>query len=182
MIYVEAPEYKDYPSVFLAGGITGCPDWQEEVVKFLEPLPIIVYNPRREDFPIDDPMAADVQIEWEYRYLNKVDFRLFWFPKETICPIVLYELGKYANVANRCRADEGTGGNFVVGTHRDYQRRQDVVIQTGLVHPNKEVYYDLANVVFNSVIEMDKRWKILREEKLHDFMSFDRYVEAFKEA
>jgi len=181
MIYVEAPEYKDYPSVFLAGGITGCPDWQEEVVKFLEPLPIIVYNPRREDFPIDDPMAADVQIEWEYRYLNKVDFRLFWFPKETICPIVLYELGKYANVANRCRADEGTGGNFVVGTHRDYQRRQDVVIQTGLVYPSKNIFRDLANTVYALVLELNKRWQILHEGPLEGYNYFAPYNEAFPE-
>lgn len=28
MIYIESP--KDYPSVFSAGGITNCPNWQKE--------------------------------------------------------------------------------------------------------------------------------------------------------
>jgi hypothetical protein len=173
VIYVEAPKYEEWPSVFLAGGITGCPDWQKQVVEFLKPIPIVVYNPRREDFPIGDPEAANEQIEWEYHFLKKVSFRFFWFPKETICPIVLYELGKYAN--------GNPVGNFVVGTHRDYQRRQDVVIQTGLAHPGKDIHFDLANTVYDLVIEMDRQWGILRERKLHDYMSFDMYAKYFEE-
>ena len=50
-------------SVFLAGGITDCPDWQSEVIKYLRryeinnKLDLVVYNPRRKFFDIynDDP-------------------------------------------------------------------------------------------------------------------------------
>ena len=55
MEYIEAPnKVKHRPtksSIFLAGGITGCPDWQKHVVTTLRDLPVRIYNPRRSDFP-----------------------------------------------------------------------------------------------------------------------------------
>ena len=36
-IEVDTPGY-DLPSIFLAGGITGCPDWQAEMRVMLDPL------------------------------------------------------------------------------------------------------------------------------------------------
>jgi hypothetical protein len=52
MIYIEAPNsYQpasgDGPSVFLAGGITGCPDWQRDARALLDAAPVVVLNPRR---------------------------------------------------------------------------------------------------------------------------------------
>jgi hypothetical protein len=35
------------PAVFLAGGITGCPDWQAELVRMLADVPVALLNPRR---------------------------------------------------------------------------------------------------------------------------------------
>jgi hypothetical protein len=99
VLYVEAPSGYDpgtLPAVFLAGGITGCPDWQAEVVRMLADAPLALLNPRREDFPIHDPAAAPAQIEWEYRHLGKADAALFWFPCETLCPIALDELGAWS--------------------------------------------------------------------------------------
>lgn len=53
---------------FLAGGITGCKDWQKQVIDYLENQPdtdnLVIFNPRRENFPINDPSAAEEQIKW----------------------------------------------------------------------------------------------------------------------
>src|SRR5882724_7144555 len=96
--YIEAPaQYTGAgPSVFLAGGITGCPGWQDHAASRLGDLPLAVLNPRRADFPIDDPSAAEAQIAWEHRHLRRAAAALFWFPSETLCPITLYELGAFS--------------------------------------------------------------------------------------
>src|SRR5262245_48830305 len=139
MRYIEAlTEYEPegLPSLFLAGGITGCPGWQETVVRQLKEEAVVILNPRRANFPIDDPTAAQTQIKWEHRHLRKADAVLFWFPSETLCPITLYELGSWSM----------TTKPLFVGVHPDYQRRQDVEIQTRLVRPEVKVHYDLVSV------------------------------------
>ena len=140
VFYIESPECLiDMPkgkSVFLAGGITNCPDWQQEMVGLLCDTSVILLNPRSADFPIGDPDAAQEQIEWEYNHLRKANGILFWFPCETICPIVLYELGAWSM----------TTLPIFVGVHPQYQRRQDVEIQTGLVRPDVRVVYSLKDL------------------------------------
>ena len=97
MRYIEAvSEYirqEGDKSLFIAGGITDCPDWQQDIVKLLSDTDITLLNPRRSNFPIHDPNAALEQIAWEHEMLRCARAISFWFPKETICPIVLYELG-----------------------------------------------------------------------------------------
>lgn len=140
MIYIEAlnePKHFIRRSLFLAGGITGCPDWQADVVGLLKDSDIVVFNPRRKDFPIHDPNAARKQIEWEHEYLRMADAILFWFPCETLCPIVLYELGAWSMTAKP----------LAVGIHPDYQRRQDVEIQTKLARPDVAIVYSLPDLV-----------------------------------
>lgn len=122
--------------VFLAGGISGCPDWQSEMIGLLQPAELTLFNPRRKEFPINDPAAARVQIEWEYRYLRKAAAVLFWFPCETLCPIVLYELGAWSM----------TKKPLFVGVHPEYKRRQDVEIQTRLVRHDVQVAYSLNDL------------------------------------
>jgi len=148
MRYVEAPEEFDTGrySIFLAGGITNCPDWQQDMVSLLQDTDLVLLNPRRKDFPIHDPGAAEAQIAWEHRYLRKAGGVLFWFPCETLCPIVLYELGAWSM----------TKKPIYVGVHPEYQRRQDVEIQTRLVRPNVKIVYslqDLARLVKADRIE-----------------------------
>ena len=53
--YIEAPSdepAKNDESIFLAGGISNCPDWQKEVAEeFEKDLDrLTVYNPRRKNF------------------------------------------------------------------------------------------------------------------------------------
>lgn len=147
--YIEAPSSalgKHRNRLFLAGGITGCPDWQADVVNELTMAGVdelTVYNPRRKDFPIHDPTAAAAQIAWEYAKLGRASSVLFWFPCETLCPIVLYELG----------AQSKQFKPIFVGCHPDYQRKQDVIIQLQLARPGVEVVFSTKELV-----EKVKQW------------------------
>ena len=135
MEYIEALQEYDgkKKSVFLAGGITGCPDWQAELAGLLKELDIVLLNPRRSDFPKGDSLEARKQIEWEHRQLRNAGAISFWFPKETLCPISLYELGAHSM----------TGKRLFIGVHPDYARRYDVEIQTSLARPDIEIVYSL---------------------------------------
>ena len=114
--------------LFLAGGITGCPDWQSEVIGRLKRTKnldrLVVYNPRRENFPIGDPNAAEEQITWEYRYLSKCDiFSMYFCAGESDQPICMYELGRYGS---------GWGNIPVISVEDGYKRAKDVQIQIKL--------------------------------------------------
>lgn len=129
--YIESPTPlampQDCPILFLAGGITNCPDWQKEAVALLgKGPPLIVLNPRRAHFPIHNSSAAQQQITWEFEHLAQADMILFWFPCETLCPIVLYELGRWGHSTKP----------LFVGTHPNYKRRHDVQIQMHLARPD----------------------------------------------
>jgi hypothetical protein len=147
---IEAPKKysptKKETSVFLAGGITNCPDWQKKMINLLSDIPdIVIYNPRRKNFPMDDPNAAEVQITWEYNYLKSCDALLFWFSRGSLNPIVLYELGKHLNSSDK---------KGVIGIDPEYERKQDVEIQTKLSRPDIEIVYsldDLAMGFLNSI-------------------------------
>jgi len=137
MIYVEAPNTSDAGiSIFLAGGITGCENWQMNLVNKIRPLDITVFNPRRENFPIHDPNAANAQIKWKYDHLRKASFISFWFCKETMCPIVLFELGQHSMT---CKP-------LLVGMDPKYSRRQDIEIQMGLKRPEIKIVYNLDDL------------------------------------
>ncbi len=151
MKYIESPKVyipdPDDTSVFLAGGITNCPDWQCDIADLLEGTHLVLLNPRREHFPIGDPQAAPEQIAWEHRYLRKASAVLFWFPHETLCPIVLYELGAWSM----------TDKPIFVGVHPEYKRRLDVELQTRFVRPKVKVVYslqDLASQVADTMAQL----------------------------
>lgn len=137
MQYVEAPDTWDGRgrALFLAGGISGCPDWQAEAAAELADTALVLLNPRRAAFALSDPAAAEQQIVWEHGHLRAAHAILFWFPCETLCPITLYELGAWSMDPAK---------PLFVGTHPDYQRRQDVVIQTRLARPALTVVHSLA--------------------------------------
>lgn len=129
-------EGENRPFVFMCGGITNCPDWQQDFVKLMEPQSRgTLFNPRRADFPIGDPNAAKEQITWEFNALNGAHMYIFWFSDATIQPIVLFELG--ARLAER-RKDRYSGrvaSTILIGIEEGYTREQDVRIQTELVDP-----------------------------------------------
>lgn len=128
------PNPDEGPGTFLAGGITDCPDWQAEMTLLLSETNLTVLNPRRENFPIDDPAAAPEQILWEHTHMRRADRILFWFPAATLCPIVLYELGAWSMTDKR----------IAIGIEPGYQRAQDVIIQTQLQRPDVPIVTTLS--------------------------------------
>jgi len=126
-------------SVFLGGGITNCPNWQKDIVEYFKDTDLNIFNPRQDNFDINNTDASNAQIEWEYKYLNACEVILFWFPEETLCPITLYELGKYTQ----------THKNVFVGCHANYKRKFDVVKQLSLSRPDIKVVFDIPSLAKN---------------------------------
>ena len=118
-------------SIFLAGGISGCRDWQSDLIEELQNLDskglvdfsgLCIFNPRRETFDVTDESAAIEQIKWEHKCLEECDICSFFFPSsKSVQPITLYELGKHMS-KHSC----------VVGIQKGYLRTEDVKIQLSL--------------------------------------------------
>lgn len=152
MIYIEAPtpyhkaiHGQHQKKLFLAGGITSCPPWGEMVVDLLKNEDAMLFNPRRKNFDTRDPSATEAQIMWERAHLIEANAILFWFPKETLCPITLLELGCWL-----------AGGGYThkplfIGTHPEYQKREDVVIQTSLIRKDVSKIHDSLESLVSEV-------------------------------
>jgi len=127
---ITSPEPLEHPfqkSIFLAGGISDCSDWQKDVAeRIATETDTIVYNPRRVDFDMSaGEELSRIQIRWEWHALRICPFNLFWFPGETLCPITLME---YGSAMERIRV-----GGLMCGTHPNYARRFDIIEQTELM-------------------------------------------------
>ena len=129
---IETPVYK---TVFLAGGITGCKDWQSEVIKELIHDDITIFNPRQEHFDITDISAADKQIAWEYKRLEQMDvFSMYFCASDSDQPICMYELGRnIVRMQNRFPSDWES--RIVISIEEGYKRKKDVIVQVGLCAP-----------------------------------------------
>lgn len=144
--------------LFLAGGITNCENWQSEILKkFVEDSEkfeylhnVIVYNPRRQNFPMDNQEESEKQIIWEYNKLKESDIIAFWFSKGSINPISLYELGKWGN---------STDKNTIIGIDIEYERKKDVEIQTKLARPDINITYKLRDFYYQILQEIKKIYK-----------------------
>lgn len=159
MKYIECPEEYNHPfdsnKLFLAGGISNCADWQSEMVSLLANTHYTIYNPRRKNFGLTDSRP---QIEWEFKYLARANHILFWFPKETVCPITLFEYGK---ALGSYRDMDGMYHRLYVGCHPDYSRKIDLEIQTELVDESikiasslEELAEQLINPVTDDIVEV----------------------------
>lgn len=136
MQVIEAPNsYPERSDLFLAGGISNCPDWQSTMAGLLAHCPGYAINPRRSGHLTGD--IAEEQIKWEYDALRAVDTVMFWFPEETLCPITLFELGVFT---------QRTQTRLVVGTHPNYARRLDVITQLSLARPEVNVQNSLEGL------------------------------------
>ena len=131
---------KEEVAAFLAGGITNCREWQSEVLEHLKEYDrneysldkLVIYNPRRENFPIDDPSASYQQIKWEFDALQKMDiFSMFFAEGPSQQPICLYELGRNL-VMMQNRFPISFLNRIIVACSPDYSRSSDVYIQTQL--------------------------------------------------
>ena len=135
-----SPSIEDpkYTSVFLAGGITNCKNWQKEVIKELNDIEkLTIYNPRRTNFDLSNKNINHEQIEWEFERLEKMDiFSMYFCGGASIQPICMYELGRnIIRMQNRFPSDWEK--RIVISCEVDYIRKQDVIIQTLLATQNK---------------------------------------------
>jgi hypothetical protein len=161
-LYFEAPIYYrpqryDPPSVFLAGGIVGVAEhWHARAVAVLQAAsnPLVILNPNRRTFPIDDLGAAFSQVSWEQHHLHLADVTAFWFAASdctvTTQPIAMFELGQAL----------GEGRRLVVGASPAYPREPDVHMLCQLARPGLPVFSDLDDVVAQvlvQVAEVDRR-------------------------
>lgn len=131
-------------SIFLAGGISNCADWQEGTGERLAAdTSAIIFNPRRTDFDMNAyEEISRQQIKWEYAALRIAKVNLFWFPPETLCPITLLELGSAME-----RLPQGA---LMVGCHPDYQRKFDVEVQMALRNHGR-VFDNLGELVEETI-------------------------------
>ena len=124
-------------SIFLAGGIMETKyDWQQEMTDRLSDTNLVVLNPRRNDFPKEDPYATTHQIKWEYDHLRKADMILFWFPAEAPCMTSLFELGTWSY----------SDKPLFVGIEPGYIKRGGMIKQLALVRPDMPVVSNLEDL------------------------------------
>ena len=92
----------------------------------------MIFNPRRENFPIGDKNAAYEQIQWEFDQLEKCDiFSMYFCAGESDQPICMYELGRnILRMQNKFPADWQE--RIIISVEDGYKRKQDVLIQTEL--------------------------------------------------
>lgn len=137
--WYDSPNYPEGKlRIFLAGGITGCRDWQKECVEWLDEIlynngdrGVLVFNPRREKWDMNDPSAVFQQIDWEFRKLEAMDiFSMYFCTSDTsVGPICFYELGR--NICRmQMRFPSSWQKRIVISTDQGYSRTEDVHWQT----------------------------------------------------
>lgn len=133
MKYIQCPD--DYTTIdkptyiwaklFLAGGITGCDDWQSYVVNHITASDLAVINPRRQVW--DSSITTEEQVTWEFKATQKCNHILFWFTPPTMNPkfvrllmIILVVLSVFKNIKK--------------GKTWQKKKKQSTSIQVDLVH------------------------------------------------
>ena len=150
---IKPPKYtpvKDWHNtIFLAGGISNCPNWQNIAVDLLQETSLTIINPRNDNYS-DSPESAEAQIKWEYYYITRAEIVLFWFPQDTLCPITLFEYGRALVGKQR----------LYVGNHPGYQRKLDLKIQTRLERPELVIHHNLYSLLDDVITNYPKTKKI----------------------
>ncbi len=97
------PASFERPAIFLAGSIDNgtAEQWQNQFIAACEGEPVILLNPRRQQWPNESeqrPRNAIFreQVEWELGALESADIVALYLSPETRAPISLLELGLWA--------------------------------------------------------------------------------------
>jgi hypothetical protein len=165
MKVITAPEYyvptNEEIAVFLAGGITNCEDWQQEVIDYLKSLPeektdkLVIYNPRRDKWPkSSDTEEIRRQINWEADYIRSADIFTMYFTntEKSDQPICFYELGKYAN-----------NNTDIISYQEGFKRALDVEFQMSINRVSSYVHKNITPVQHAKLIF--KQYKLEAEFK-----------------
>ena len=154
MQYIEAPNNTNamYKSIFLAGGIQDCGDWQKDLIGVIAQshLDVTVFNPRRAEkfINVDDGLYLE-QVKWEFEHLREADIVGFWFGGETFNPTTLFE---YGSALER----NGYKNGIVVGCDKRYYKRRNIIVQTSLINPRIKVHVGFENFT-GAVLKRIKR-------------------------
>lgn len=165
---------------FLAGGITNCPDWQDEVISNLKAYDakfpgtldrLVILNPRRKNFPIDDPNASLEQITWEFNQLQQMDiFSMYFTAGPSDQPICLYELGR--NIKRMQDVfNEDFDKRIIISCDPGYKRAADVKIQTKLAfdHTDTQTGKSFTADIIDKADPLEHMYHIIRAyERLRD--------------
>lgn len=171
---ITAPEHKYlYPStvkVFLAGGIQKCPEWQNIIIsnivedwdlkyKFYQDRDAVIINPRRAEW-LNEPGAAQKQIEWEFDMIEQCDiFTMYFSGGESDQPICMYELGRNLERMKQ-RFPEDWWKRIIITCDSGYKRVNDVVIQTSLATDKKvKVVIDHEDSIHTHSIRIEETLK-----------------------
>ena len=183
MKVITAPErYVKQPNdilVFLAGGITNCQNWQEDVIAQIErdhteeeTKNLIIFNPRRSKFDMSNPSESVKQIRWEFEALESCDiFSMYFCESESVQPICMYELGR-----NLVRIQNRFPSNWwyrtIITTEMGYKRRDDVMTQVGLATSGAGNMVRCHNMVEDNkmfhAITIYNRYRALRYQETED--------------
>lgn len=142
MQVITAPDTSEpvYPTtLFLGGGITGCPDWQQMVIAKLSGYQLTIWNPRRPMFIMGDKLEARRQTDWEIDRLRRADINAYWFSNCTLNPITLMEIGE----------SFGYKEKIVLGMDPDYERSWDLEFRMERYHSYEPIAYTLDEFVKN---------------------------------
>jgi len=143
-MYIQAPDdvrQGTLPQrIFLAGGISNCPVWQDEIINLIDTDKHDVINPRRKNnFESYGDIAAE-QIAWEHDAFTVINACVFWFPHETLCPVTLLEIGKQLSYIGQYNVIRP----LIVGWHPEYKRAFDLEQQISLeIKANPNVRYNM---------------------------------------
>lgn len=122
------------PDLFLAGSISGAPDWQSTACAALPDLTIA--NPRSPTWDADAPPSAVWrQIRWERMNLKQARWISFRFAAGTDSPITFAELGEFAS----------SGRVIAVGVELGFSRYLNV--QAICEDHNIPLFWDLDNLI-----------------------------------
>lgn len=174
---------------FLGGGITNCPNRQNEVMsnfrKFDAKFPgqldgLVLFNPRRENFPIDDPNAAQEQIAWEFKWLQQMDLFSMWFSGgESDQPICMYELGRNLQ-RMMTRFPDDYAERILISCDPSHKRFQDVVIQTKLAF--SEAQNGLEPNIIEKPDPMMHMYQIIRQFKVVKALRNNENTKAYNQS
>lgn len=145
-------------SVFLAGGIVNCPNWQANAIAAIGDYypDALILNPRRSYFDVSDPRQTDIQMEWEVTNLRKVDVALFWYADADEAQAgVAHELGFIGE------SDQ----DFVIGVDPRFSRRH-------LVH---------AQLRYTWAHREDRRYTIVHESLSDTIAALKPYLTSHKQ-
>lgn len=150
-------------SVFLAGPVTTCEDWQNQVVMAFqnEDDDLILINPRRDSFDINKKEETRKQIEWEFNMIELCDiFSMYFCGGESVQPISMYELGRNL-VRMQQRFPSDWRHRIVITVDPKYEKFNDVVTQVHLATRGTFVF--IGMVLEDHISNIQRGYKILKD-------------------